>query len=96
MGRSLTHRNRKGDCGHEPGDRWAGAEELAPFGQGWGFPGRCSGKDKGKTVSGSALKGLECRVDEEESKGLQGLQRKENRSQAVPSREGALRQRLRS
>lgn len=42
----------------------------------------------GKTVSGSDLKGLECRVDEEESKGLQGLQRKENRSQAVPSREG--------
>lgn len=52
--------------------------------------------NSGKMVSGSDLKGLECRVDEEESKGLQGLQRKENRSQAAPSREGVLRQRLRS
>ena len=53
-------------------------------------------RTNGKTVSGSDLKGLERRVAKEESKGLQGLQRKENRSQAAPSREGVLRQRLRS
>lgn len=49
-----------------------------------------------KTIWGIDLKGLECRLGKEESKGVQGSQRKENRSQAEPHREGLLRQRLRS
>ena len=36
----------KGHCGPEPGDRRPGAQELGSSTQGWGFLGRCSGKDK--------------------------------------------------
>lgn len=52
-------------------------------------------RTKGKTtIWGVDLKGLECRLDKEESKGVQASQRKENRSQAEPHREGLLSQGL--
>ena len=47
-----------------------------------------------KTICGVDLKGLECRLDKEESKGVHASQRKENRSQAEPHREGLLSQGL--
>lgn len=45
-GREKAHKKRKGHSGPEPGDRRPGAQELGPSTQGWGFLGRCSGKDK--------------------------------------------------